>query len=136
MRPLAWGSPMSARGSSAEPAHKDAENRASPSHDNQKDMTMKRLSSLAALLVTLFIIGVGPVLADSLTLRVEGMTCSMCPKAVKKALERTEGVKQADVSSYKDGKAIVEYNADKTSPEELIRAVGKAGYRASEIKAD
>lgn len=72
-------------------------------------------------------------LAASVDLKVEGMTCRMCPRVVEKALERTEGVKEADVS-YKDKVAVVEYDPDKTSPRGLIKAVEEAGYRATVVE--
>lgn len=71
------------------------------------------------------------VLAGSVTLKVEGMTCSLCPQMVKKSLEKTAGVQKAEVSSYKEGKAVVEYDEKKTNPESLIKAIEKAGYKAS-----
>lgn len=73
-----------------------------------------------------------PVLAGSVTLNVEGMTCSLCPQMVKKSLERTAGVQKAEVSYKKgEGKAVVEYDEKKTNPESLIKAIEKAGYKAS-----
>lgn len=72
-----------------------------------------------------------PVLAGSVTLKVEGMTCSLCPQMVKKSLEKTAGVQKAEVSSYKEGRAVVEYDEKKTDTEALIKAIEKIGYRAS-----
>lgn len=85
--------------------------------------------------VVLFIMALmlaNPVLAASVTLKVEGMYCEMCPKAVKKAIENTAGVQKAEVSYKKDeGKAVVEYDEKKTGPEAFIKAIEKAGYKAS-----
>lgn len=92
---------------------------------------MKKLYAPVVLLV-LALMMASPVLADSVTLNVDGMTCGLCPRAVKKSLEKTAGVQKAAVS-YKngEGKAIVEYDEKKTDTEALIRAIEKAGYKAS-----
>ena len=64
----------------------------------------------------------------TVTLKVEGMTCVFCVPAVKKALKMVPGVKKADVS-YKEKRAVVEYEEDKTSPEDMIKAVKKIGFK-------
>jgi copper chaperone len=59
-------------------------------------------------------------------LEVEGMTCNHCVMAVKKALLKIPGVKDAQV--FLDRKeALVEGEADPTL---LVRAVEEEGYRA------
>ncbi|KIX84553.1 CopZ family metallochaperone [Thermus filiformis] len=59
-------------------------------------------------------------------LEVEGMTCNHCVMAVKKALLKVPGVKDAQV--FLDRKeALVEGEAD---PALLVRAVEEEGYRA------
>jgi copper chaperone CopZ len=67
---------------------------------------------------------------EELVLNVSGMTCAGCEGRVKGALTACEGVTDAQVS-HKDGKAVVqvEGNANK---EELIKAVEKVGFSASE----
>ncbi|WP_117238056.1 CopZ family metallochaperone [Thermus sediminis] len=59
-------------------------------------------------------------------LKVEGMTCDHCAKAVKEALLRVPGVERAEVY-LEQGEALVEGKAD---PGTLVRAVEEEGYRA------
>lgn len=59
-------------------------------------------------------------------LQVEGMTCNHCAMAVKKALLRVPGVKDAQVSLERK-EALVEGEADPTL---LIQAVEEEGYKA------
>lgn len=66
----------------------------------------------------------------TITLKVDGMTCTLCVPAVKKAIQRTDGVKKAE-ASYEKGEAVVEYDSDKTNPEEFIKVLEKIGYKAA-----
>ncbi|HEV8337098.1 MAG TPA: heavy metal-associated domain-containing protein [Candidatus Polarisedimenticolia bacterium] len=61
---------------------------------------------------------------------VRGMTCSGCANGVKAALEKVPGVTKAEVSLEKN-EAQVTYEKGKTTPEALVKAVEKAGYKAS-----
>jgi len=65
-------------------------------------------------------------------LEVSGMTCSLCPLTVRKALERVPGVldARADLATHS---AQARYDPDKVSPEVLAKAVSDAGFSA-EIK--
>jgi copper chaperone len=60
------------------------------------------------------------------TLKVEGMTCGHCQKAVKEALERL-GAQNVEVD-LKTGLATLEGNPN---TEQLIAAVIEEGYQAS-----
>lgn len=99
---------------------------------------MKRLSIIKAIstALVLFVIAfavISPLYAGelkSVTLKVDGMTCSLCVTAVKKALSRIEGVKAVRVSLEKK-EAVVEYDEGKTNVQEMIKAVDGAGYKAS-----
>ncbi|HEV8374692.1 MAG TPA: heavy metal-associated domain-containing protein, partial [Candidatus Polarisedimenticolia bacterium] len=53
---------------------------------------------------------------------------------VKAALEGVPGVTKADVSLEKN-EASVTYEKDKTTPEALVKAVEKAGFKCSLPKA-
>ena len=61
------------------------------------------------------------------TLEIEGMMCEHCAAAVKRALEKIEGV-SARVS-LEEGKAYLELEQE-TDDETLIGAVKEAGYKA------
>ena len=63
----------------------------------------------------------------SVTLIVEKMTCVSCPYIVKKSLTRTEGVKSAEVV-FDEKKAIVVFDEDETSIEQLIAATTDVGF--------
>jgi len=60
-------------------------------------------------------------------LDVSGMTCSLCPISVRKALERVPGVIEAK-ADYESKRADVKYDPDKTSPQALADAVSNAGF--------
>jgi copper chaperone CopZ len=65
--------------------------------------------------------------AEQITLKVEGMVCvEGCVKTVKNSLTKVKGVKDAKVEI---GKAEINYDAKKTSKQELITAIEKAGYK-------
>ncbi len=67
------------------------------------------------------------------TLRVDGMTCKMCPLTIKTALKRVEGVVSADVG-YKDKEAKVLYEKDKVTVDEIVKAIENAGsYKATPL---
>lgn len=71
----------------------------------------------------------GPSVA-ACTLNVEGMTCASCGIAVRAALKRLDGVKNARVS-VPEKRAFVEYQPGKVTPRQMVDAVNKLGYRAS-----
>jgi mercuric transport protein len=68
--------------------------------------------------------------AQTVTLTVEGMTCASCSVAVRTALKRLDGVRDAKVS-VSEKRARVEYEPAKVTPQQLVDAVNKLGYRAS-----
>lgn len=61
---------------------------------------------------------------------VEGMTCEGCESGVKAALEKLEGVQEAEVS-HKQKRTSVTYDPARVSPRELEAAIESAGYQAS-----
>jgi copper chaperone len=65
------------------------------------------------------------------TLKVSGMTCGHCVRAVQQALEGTAGVQAAQVD-LQGGRAVVEYDEATVSPPELAKAVSEEGYLAEE----
>lgn len=64
------------------------------------------------------------------TLRVEGMPCASCKDAVRTALLRLDGVKDARVDETRKS-ATVEYDASKVTPPQLVDAVNRLGFQAS-----
>ena len=65
--------------------------------------------------------------SDMLELEVTGMTCDGCATHVIQALEKVDGVTQASVPSWQDGKALVNLVSD-ISTEQITKAVENAGY--------
>lgn len=72
--------------------------------------------------------------ADSRTVKlsVPSMNCAMCPITVRKALEKVEGVTQANVD-YETKSAVVVYDDQKTSVSLLTKATQDAGYPSTKI---
>ena len=72
--------------------------------------------------------------ADTRTVKlsVPSMNCAMCPITVRKALEKVDGVKQADVD-YKTKSAVVIYDDQKASVDLLTKATQDAGYPSTEV---
>lgn len=63
-------------------------------------------------------------------LHVEGMTCPSCKVAVRTALKKLDGVKDARVDVAAKS-ATVEYDPTKVTPQQLVDAVNQLGYQAS-----
>jgi copper chaperone len=66
------------------------------------------------------------------TLKVTGMSCDHCVRAVTQALKGTEGVRDASVD-LKGARATVDYDETKTNPRALAGAVMDEGYTAEEM---
>ena len=67
------------------------------------------------------------IAVDTATLRVGGMICVMCSRAVEKSLLALEGVYSADVD-YAAGVARVRYNGPTVRKDMFKRAIKDAGY--------
>lgn len=72
-----------------------------------------------------------PANTKRVTFTVSGMTCATCEPAIRIALEKTPGVKRADVS-YERGNAIVDYDPKETTPEKLRDVINGTGYKVKE----
>ena len=70
---------------------------------------------------------------NKIELAVKGMTCSGCEEHVKHAVNELDGVIETS-ASYKDGKAVITYDASKTSPEKIKEAINSTGYKVIEPK--
>jgi len=78
------------------------------------------------------------------TLKIDGMSCGGCVGTVRSALLKTPGVKAAEVkvkkrwllfSDFSDVRATVEYEKDRTTVDDLIKAVEGAGNSISPYHA-
>lgn len=88
-----------------------------------------RFLVVAALFVAA---GVSAGETKQVILDVPGMNCALCPPTVKKALQRVPGYVDAKVD-LGTKRAVVTYDADKTAPESLARAVTDAGFPATVV---
>jgi copper chaperone CopZ len=68
---------------------------------------------------------------QTITLDIEGMTCTGCEASVKNAASGVNGVLEAD-ASYDTGKATVKYDQRKTSREAIIAAINKTGFTVAD----
>jgi mercuric ion binding protein len=92
---------------------------------------MKRFLLSIALSAGLVLNASAALAAEQVTLlSVPGMTCSLCPITVSKALRRVPGVK--DVSVNLDTKTPrVRFDDEATSVDVLTKATAGAGYPSS-----
>ena len=72
--------------------------------------------------------------SNTVTLHIEGMTCGGCVIGVRRVLERLAGVQKADVS-YEKQRAVVTYDPDKVTIEQMIAAISTLKYRATVVPA-
>jgi copper chaperone CopZ len=63
------------------------------------------------------------------------MHCASCENKIKGNLRFEKGVKQIQ-TDIPNQTVTIEYDADKTTPEKLIDAFSKFGYKASEVKKE
>lgn len=68
---------------------------------------------------------------DTITLRIDGMSCGHCLKAVSEALRAAPGVLQT--GTVEMGRAEVTIDGSITTPAKVAEAVGEAGYRAEVV---
>lgn len=64
---------------------------------------------------------------ETKVLKIEGMSCDHCKKAVTEALQRLAGVQRVDVD-LEGGKATVSYDPSLASEKAMHEAVEEAGY--------
>lgn len=65
------------------------------------------------------------------TLKINGMTCASCAKAVEKSVGKIKGVKSANVN-FATEKLNVEFDDSSVSMDDIKKAVKDAGYSAEE----
>jgi len=63
-------------------------------------------------------------------LKIQGMTCAACAKAVERAAKKVEGVSEANVNLATE-KLNVAFDETKTNLDMITSAISKAGYKAS-----
>lgn len=68
----------------------------------------------------------------TVTLHIEGMTCGGCVFGTRKVLTQMNGVTRADVS-YEKSEAVVTYDDQKVTVEQMIAAIKTLGYGATVV---
>lgn len=64
---------------------------------------------------------------NKVILKIEGMTCASCAQTIEKALNRTEGVKDANVNVATE-KATIKYDPNVLTVRQLEKVVSDTGY--------
>lgn len=67
---------------------------------------------------------------ETITLDIEGMTCTGCEATVENAASGVGGVLEAD-ASYDTGKATIKYDKSKTDRETIEAAINKTGFKVT-----
>lgn len=62
-------------------------------------------------------------------LRAEGFSCPSCVSKIEKQVGRLDGVENVTVH-FASGRVEVDHDAAKTSVDDLVAAVDKAGYKS------
>ncbi|MCF7528821.1 heavy-metal-associated domain-containing protein [Neisseria lisongii] len=68
---------------------------------------------------------------QTLTLKIEGMTCNGCVNSVNRILNAAAGVIQAD-TSLAEQQSIIRFDPSQTDAAALIAAIEEAGFDAAE----
>lgn len=86
---------------------------------------------LALLVAALLLSAVSVHAAQRVVMEIEGMTCALCPLAIKKSLAKVPGVSEVNVSfEEKKARLIAE---DAVTDQTLEEAVRKAGAYRGEV---
>ena len=72
---------------------------------------------------------------QTITLDIQGMTCTGCEATVKNAASGVDGVLEAE-ASYDTGQATIKYDQSKTNPETIVAAINKTGFTVAEQQAN
>lgn len=64
---------------------------------------------------------------QTITLKIDGMTCSGCVKSVTNALNQVQGVSQVNVS-LEQNNAVISFDESQTNEIALKQAIEDAGY--------
>ena len=69
---------------------------------------------------------------DTMTLRIDGLSCGHCVARVEKALNKLEGV---NVRKVEIGSADIVYDPERTPFSHIREALDDAGYTATPVEA-
>lgn len=88
---------------------------------------MRKYLAAAALTCAIAFSSLAVAAEKTVTLAVQNMTCSLCPRTVKASLEAVSGVSRVVVSA-EDKTAVITYDDGKAGVDALIKATTNAGY--------
>ncbi len=91
---------------------------------------MKKFLFIVAMLLST----AGYTQIQSATLTASGLTCSMCSKAIYKALTKLPSVQKVDADIEKSAYTITFKPAAPVTPDALRKAVENAGFAVAELK--
>jgi len=74
-----------------------------------------------------------PAIVEQAKFKITGMTCSGCAVSIQTELEKTEGMRRAEVS-YELGEAIVDYDPKVIAPEKIRDVINQTGYKAEIVR--
>lgn len=93
-------------------------------------------SVLSLAVIVLFVTGSSSFAGQKTAeISLPTVQCGMCAKTIEKALNKVDGVTNADVD-IENKKATVTYDDSKTSLEQIESAITGAGYGANDKKAN
>lgn len=72
----------------------------------------------------------GDTMAQSVLLRVEGMTCTGCEERIARVLSRLDGVQEAS-ADHCTGEVRVAFDPGRVVPGALAERIERAGYRVT-----
>lgn len=67
-------------------------------------------------------------LVSVIEFEVEGMTCEGCENTVKRKVGELEGITEVS-ASHTNKNALIKYNAEKVSADEIAAVIANAGYK-------
>ena len=70
-------------------------------------------------------------MAETLNLKVTGMTCGNCENAVKRTLMKLDGVESVN-ASHTENRVVASYDPARVAPEAMRKAIESIGYRAEQ----
>ena len=95
---------------------------------------MKKRVGIVVMIVLLAVAFAEAATEDKVVMSIEGMTCSLCTVAVKKALSKVEGVHTVEVF-LEEHQAWLTVDGS-VEDDTLVKAVQKAGYQGSVLERE
>lgn len=92
---------------------------------------MKKFIVLTATMLLITMTGIAQ--NEKVELKISGMTCTGCSNKIHTALTERDGIVKNEIN-YPGNWAVIEYNPDKITLDEIILSVKDAGFEASLIQ--